>query len=94
MIANVDDDGHGADAPGLTAEDVHWLHQLEITAPTRALLPMRATEKLGKLGLIELRSSKLMLTERGQQLPTGSKSVGRPWQLCPPRPRRQKTFRL
>jgi hypothetical protein len=67
MIANLDDDGHGANAPALTAEDVHWLHQLEVVAPTRALLPMRATEKLGKLGLIELRSSKLILTDRGRQ---------------------------
>jgi hypothetical protein len=66
MIANLDGDAHSASGAMLTAEDVHWLHQLETVAPTRALLPMRATEKLGKLGLIELRASKLTLTERGR----------------------------
>jgi Mn-dependent DtxR family transcriptional regulator len=32
------------------------------------LVPMRTTEKLGKLGLIELRASRLTLTERGRQI--------------------------
>lgn len=68
MIANLDSDGRGARSPVLTAEDVQWLHQLETVAPTRALLPLRATEKLGKFGLIELRASKLILTDRGRQL--------------------------
>jgi len=68
MIANFDDDGRSASVAVLTAEDVHWLHQLETVAPTRALLPMRETEKLGKLGLIEIRASKLTLTDRGRHL--------------------------
>ena len=68
MIANLDGGGRSANVPPLTAEDVHWLHQLETVAPTRALLPMRETEKLGKLGLIELRASKLTLTDRGRQV--------------------------
>ncbi|MEO8442478.1 MAG: hypothetical protein ABI547_08320 [Betaproteobacteria bacterium] len=68
MIANLDGVDHGASVPLLSAEDMHWLHQLETVAPTRALSPMRATEKLGKLGLIELRASKLTLTDRGRHL--------------------------
>ena len=68
MIANPDGDGIGISGSALTAEDLHWLHQLESVAPTRALLPMRETEKLGKLGLIELRASKLTLTDRGRHL--------------------------
>ena len=68
MIANLDGDAHSASGAVLTAEDVRWLHLLETAAPTRALLPMRATEKLGKLGLIELRASKLTLTDRGRQV--------------------------
>jgi hypothetical protein len=68
MIANLDGDVRSASGPVLTAEDVHWLRQLETVAPTRALLPMRATAKLGKLGLIELRASKLTLTDRARHL--------------------------
>jgi hypothetical protein len=68
MIANLDSEGRSARGRVLTAEDMHWLHQLETVAPTRALLPMRATEKLGRLGLIELRASKLTLTDPGRQL--------------------------
>ena len=52
----------------LTAEEIHWLHQLETVTPARVLMPMRTTEKLGKLGLIELRASRLTLTERGRQV--------------------------
>ena len=52
----------------LTAEEMHWLHQLETVTPARVLVPMRTTEKLGKLGLIELRASRLTLTERGRQV--------------------------
>ena len=68
MIANLDGGGRSMSVPVLTAEDLHWLHQLETVAPTRTLLPMHETEKLGKLGLIELRASKLTLTDRGRQV--------------------------
>ena len=68
MIANAGNSPtRGRDSAELTAEEMHWLHQLE-TTPARVLVPMRTTEKLGKLGLIELRASRLTLTERGRQL--------------------------
>jgi hypothetical protein len=51
----------------LTDEDCRWLRQLESVFPTRPLLPMRTTERLGKLGLVELRSRKLMITDKGRQ---------------------------
>ena len=61
-------DGHNTGAPPLSEKDLYWLHQLESVAVPPVLMPMRATEKLGKLGLIELRSSKLTLTDRGRQV--------------------------
>jgi hypothetical protein len=61
-------DGPDEGVPPLSDKDLYWLHQLESVAVPPVLMPMRATEKLGKLGLIELRSSKLTLTDRGRQL--------------------------
>ena len=51
----------------LTADDLRWLQQLAAVMPHQVLLPMRKTEKFGKLGLIELRSATLTLTDRGRQ---------------------------
>jgi|SoiMethySBSTD1v2_1073268.scaffolds.fasta_scaffold534407_1 hypothetical protein len=69
MIANAGSaPPRSRDSAVLTAEEIHWLHQLETVAPARVLVPMRTTEKLGKLGLIELRASRLTLTERGRQI--------------------------
>lgn len=67
MAINSDTDLHTGDSAKLTVEELRWLHQLESVSHRRVLLPMRTTEKLGKLGLIELRSSQLTLTERGRQ---------------------------
>jgi len=61
-------DGYDAGVPPLSEKDLYWLHQLQSVAVSPVLMPMRATEKLGKLGLIELRSSKLTLTDRGRQI--------------------------
>jgi hypothetical protein len=61
-------DRHNTGVPPLSDKDLYWLHQLESVAVPPVLMPMRATEKLGKLGLIELRSSKLTLTDRGRQV--------------------------
>jgi hypothetical protein len=69
MIANAETaPPRGRDSTELTAEEMHWLRQLETVTPARVLIPMRTTEKLGKLGLIELRASRLTLTERGRQI--------------------------
>jgi len=69
MIANAGSaPARGCANAELTAEEMHWLHQLETVTPARGLVPMRTTEKLGKLGLIELRASRLTLTERGRQV--------------------------
>ena len=69
MIANARSaPSRGRDGAELTAEEMHWLQQMETVTPARVLVPMRTTEKLGKLGLIELRASRLTLTERGRQI--------------------------
>lgn len=50
----------------LSNEDCQWLRQLAAVHPTRPLVPLRTTERLGKLGLIELRLRKLMITDKGR----------------------------
>jgi hypothetical protein len=67
MLSFVQSPARDAGTSRLTGEDLIWLRQLATVLPTRPLVPMRTTERLGKLGLIELRARTLMITDKGRQ---------------------------
>jgi hypothetical protein len=52
----------------LKGKDFRWLCHLDALFPVQPPVPMRIVAKLRKLGLVELRADKLIITDKGRRI--------------------------